>query len=78
MSIIKSALGNLEFIINDVEHLISKDFKSSQGKIYNFHGILWGHDDFYYEMYDWENKTFEFFSCCISLEQYGFTLIEAA
>jgi hypothetical protein len=70
--------GNFRNIIKKTESLFGKDFKDANNRIWEFVGVLWASDDFYYvfELESYDVDMTRYCSCCASIEQHGFTLIE--
>ena len=64
----------LSKIISEYENLYEREFMNN-GKKYIFFGIVDASDDYYYGMID-ENEKLRLSSCCGSLEQLGYKLLE--
>lgn len=64
--------GNWRLIVAEHEHLIGKRFKSENGNVYTFFGIVHGSDDYYYGMHG--VKGLMLLSCCVSIETHGYKL----
>ena len=56
-------------IFEKYDHLVGRDFKEKDtGTTYNFFGIVWGKDDFYYGLYNNNGLGLYLLSCVGPLE----------
>lgn len=68
--------GNWRKIVGEYQHLFDRKYKNEDGKVFIFYGILHGSDDYYYLMWNTEEKNMWLLSCVGHIESYGYTLIE--
>jgi len=70
--------GNFRNIIKETGGLIGKDFKDANNRTWEFAGVLWASDDFYYvfELESYDADITRYCSCIVSIEQHGFKLVE--
>lgn len=66
--------GSWRAIVAEVLPLIGKKFRDCHGNEYLFFGIVYGDGDYYYGMYDKDNRCV-LLSCVGSLEEHGYTLV---
>ncbi len=66
--------GNWRTLVQEVDHLIDRQFKDASGRVYTFYGLVHGEDDYYYGMSSPLGGVL--LSCVGSLETHGFTLCE--
>lgn len=67
--------GNWRKIVNEYAPYIGKKFVRD-GEDYVFSGLLWGDDDYYYNMWNINAQAPILCSCVGSLEMFGFELEE--
>ncbi|GBG14471.1 reductase [Novimethylophilus kurashikiensis] len=69
--------GNWRAIVKEVEPLINKKFRDSDGKEHIFFGVVHGSDDYYYGMYPLDGGSAVLLSCVGSIAGFGYELVES-
>jgi hypothetical protein len=64
--------GNWRKLVNEKEKLIGKQYKSEDGKVWTFFGLVHGDDDYYYGLCN--KGTLTLLSCVADIEFYGFEM----
>lgn len=70
----EASCSNWLAIVRETEHLLDRRFRSHDGKVFTFYGIVHARDDYYYGMASLEHGR-RLLSCVGSIEGHGYELL---
>lgn len=60
--------GNWRLIVGEYEALIGSRWRDSKGEVFVFFGLVWADDDFYYGLWNRDQKKLVLATCCGALQ----------
>lgn len=69
--------GNWRSLVKEYEPF-GRSFVDRHGKQWQFYGLVWGGDDFYYGMYSDKDKSVSLLSCVGHITGHGYELISGS